>query len=69
MLLFAHMFLVHLCLQLTVDGFAIDKMAAEVKVRASRTHCLVFLQFRFLFLKERVFYFRKLFVENTNIFV
>lgn len=29
------MFLVHLSLQLTVDGFAIDKMAAEVKVRAS----------------------------------
>lgn len=29
---FTLMFLV-LCLQLTVDGFAIDKMAAEVKVR------------------------------------
>lgn len=31
LLLFAH---VHFSLQLTVDGFAIDKMAAEVKVRA-----------------------------------
>lgn len=31
---FTHMFLV-VCLQLTVDGFAIDKMAAEVKVRTS----------------------------------
>lgn len=35
----AHVFLLHLSSQLTVDGFAIDKMAAEVKVRASQTSC------------------------------
>lgn len=42
------MFLVHLSLQLSVDGFAIDKMAAEVKVRVPT----YILHFHWLFLKR-----------------
>lgn len=48
----AHTFL-FLCLQLTVDGFAIDKMAAEVKVR---TLYLSYSDFFFFFLLLNIFF-------------